>query len=165
MIAVRAPVLFSGCCFLLAGLVPAPALAHAFAQRYDLPLWLYLAGAGAAVALSFVVMAAFLGIETARVGAPRLDLLRTRGGRLLADRRVLFAIRLLSIALFVLLLAAGFFGRQDDAFANSLPTMVWVIWWAGLAFFSALARIFHDANDCVLLGRSSVSNEANRDGF
>ena len=28
-----------------------------------------------------------------------------------------------------------------------------------------LARIFHDANDCVLLGRSSVSNEANRDGF
>ena len=28
-----------------------------------------------------------------------------------------------------------------------------------------LARIFHDANDCVLLGRSSVSNEANWDGF
>ena len=83
-------------------------------------------------------MAAFLGIEAFRVGAPRLDLLRTRGGRMLADRHVLFAIRLLSVALFVLLLAAGFFGRQDDAFANILPTTVWVIWWVGLAFFSAL---------------------------
>ena len=42
MIAARAPVLLGGSCFLLAGLVPAPAFAHAFAQRYDLPLPLWL---------------------------------------------------------------------------------------------------------------------------
>jgi hypothetical protein len=36
-----------------------PAQAHAFGARYDLPLplELYLAGAGGAVALSFVIMA------------------------------------------------------------------------------------------------------------
>ena len=39
----------------------APARAHAFGQRYDLPLPLdfYLAGAGGAVALSFVIVALF----------------------------------------------------------------------------------------------------------
>lgn len=46
----------------LAALVPGPAWAHAFGTRYDLPLPLgfYLTGAGAAVMLSFVVMARFL---------------------------------------------------------------------------------------------------------
>ena len=39
-----------------------PAYAHGFGDRYDLPmpLWLYIIGAGAAVAFSFVVVGAFL---------------------------------------------------------------------------------------------------------
>jgi hypothetical protein len=39
-------------------LLAGPAYAHGFGERYDLPvpLWLYLTGAGAAVALSFVVI-------------------------------------------------------------------------------------------------------------
>ena len=43
----------------LAAAAPVAALAHALAPRYDLPLplWHYLAGAAASVALSFVVVA------------------------------------------------------------------------------------------------------------
>ena len=57
---------------LLAGvavLVPSDANAHAFAQRYDLPLplWHYLIGAGATVVLSFVVAALFLGRGETRI--------------------------------------------------------------------------------------------------
>ena len=49
-------------------LISGPASAHAFGQRYDLPapLWMYLSGAGAAVALSFFVM-----ILTLRRPVPR----------------------------------------------------------------------------------------------
>lgn len=44
----------------------APARAHAFGARYDLPLplELYLAGAASAVALSFVIMALASGLRT-----------------------------------------------------------------------------------------------------
>ena len=38
--------------------IPGQAYAHGFGERYDLPvpLWLYVGGAGATVALSFVVI-------------------------------------------------------------------------------------------------------------
>ncbi len=39
--------------------------------------------------------------------------------------------------LFVLSLAAGFFGNQDP-YRNLLPTVVWVLWWVGLGFVCAL---------------------------
>ena len=44
-------------------LTASPASAHSFGTRYDLPLplGLYLTSAGAAVALSFIIMARFLG--------------------------------------------------------------------------------------------------------
>lgn len=117
-----------------------PAHAHAFAERYDLPLplWLYLVGAGAAVALSFVIVAVFFGGTHGPAPYPRLDLLRFRIGRALASRYVVFAVRAFSVGLFILLLAAGFFGNQDNSFENIVPTLVWVIWWVGFAFVSAL---------------------------
>lgn len=121
-------------------LTAGPAHAHAFAQRYDLPLplWLYLVGAGAAVAFSFLVVAVFVGKTHGAAPYPRLNLLRFRLGRAIASRHVVFAIRVISVALFVLLLAAGFFGNQDNTLENIVPTLVWVIWWVGFAFVSAL---------------------------
>ena len=118
----------------------APAQAHAFAERYDLPLplWLYLVGAGAAVAFSFLIVAVFVGGAHGAASYPRLNLLRFGLGRGLASRSVVFAIQAISVALFVLLLAAGFFGNQDNTFENIAPTLVWVIWWVGFAFVSAL---------------------------
>ena len=58
-------------------------------------------------------------------------------------------------------------GQDSDGHLGGLDVYVTVIDGTGdvAAEIGRLARIFHDANDCVLLGRSSVSNEANRDGF
>ena len=57
--------------------------------------------------------------------------------RLPGHRWIGAAARLATAALFVLTLAAGFFGTQD-AYRNLAPVMVWVVWWVGLAFFCAL---------------------------
>src|SRR5438128_477993 len=94
---------------------PAPlAHAHGFGLRYGLPvpLWLYLTGAGAAVALSFVVMAFFFHRPSALHGYPRVNLLRFPWGRWLAHPALLGALRVVAVALFFLVVAAGWWGAQ-----------------------------------------------------
>ena len=116
-----------------------PAFGHAIRQRFDLPipLSLYLAGAGATVALSFVVIALFTRRPLWRGSYPRVNLFRFRIFRAIAHPGILFACRLLSVGVFVLILLAGIFGTQNP-FKNIAPTAVWVIWWVGLAYISAL---------------------------
>ena len=116
------------------------AWAHSFGVRYDLPvpLWLYLAGAGAGVAASFALMAVFLRHRGAGVEQFRYDLLRLPVFGWLGGEVVLNLLRLLSLVIFILLLAAGLFGNPDP-FKNIAPTFVWVVWWVGMAFFSSLA--------------------------
>lgn len=113
--------------------------AHGFGQRYDLPvpLWLYLIGAGAAVLLSFVVVGFFLRSAAGHTTYARSNLLRWPLGRALASRPVVKIIRVLSVAVFLLVIAAGLFGTRD-ADSNLAPTVVWVIWWVGVAYASAL---------------------------
>lgn len=114
--------------------------AHAFGQRYDLPvpLTLYLIGAAAAVLLSFVVFAAFVRYTPWRQSYPRINLLRYALARLLAHAFVIFGLRLVTVAMFTLVVLAGFYGDQR-ALYNLAPTFVWIIWWVGLAYLSALA--------------------------
>lgn len=115
------------------------AFAHGFGQRYDLPvpLWLYLLGAAAAVGFSFVVIGIFVRGTPGLGRYPRFDLLRTRMGRLVAHPALLFTLRLVSVALFVLVIMTGFLGSQNPT-RNLTPTLVWVLWWVGLAYVSAL---------------------------
>ena len=116
-----------------------PALAHAFGQRYDLPapLWMYLSGAGAVVALSFIVMALTLRRTTLPVTVPAFSLSTAPVGRWLAHPNFVRILQALSVALFALVLATGLFGTQSPL-RNFAPTMVWVVWWIGLAMISAL---------------------------
>jgi len=118
----------------------APARGHAFGQRYDLPLplELYLAGAGAVVAVSFVIMALVFRAPPARGGRPGIDLLRFGPARVLVHPAVIAVLQGISVGLFLLVLAAGFFGTQDTL-ENFAPTFVWIIWWVGLAYVAALA--------------------------
>ena len=85
------------------GLAASPASAHAFGTRYDLPLplTLYLIGAGAAVALSFAVMARFLKHRGEAEEALRFDLLSLPGIGWLGASATLDAVRSLSVAVFV----------------------------------------------------------------
>ena len=117
-----------------------PALAHGFGESYNLPvpLWLYLYGAAAAVVLSFVPLAMFADKErdAAAYRYPRFDLFRIRPLRALLNARPLVTgLRLLSVALFALVIFAGLFGEQGGY--NVAPVFVWVIWWVGFGFFVA----------------------------
>ena len=125
----------------LASPVARPVFAHGFGQSYDLPLplWLYLYGAAAAVLASFVPISLFAG--RSGIGEaepyPSLDLLRIGPLRaVLTARAFLLGLRLLSVALFLLVILGGFLGKQAENY-NFAPTFVWIIWWVGLSFFTA----------------------------
>lgn len=120
--------------------VPNSVFAHGFGQRFDLPipLDLYMMGAGAAVALSFVILAFFFRAKSAPSSYPRFNLLSTAIGRGLANPFFLFVLRLMSVSLFLVVIAAGLFGNQEDSVQNIIHTAVWVIWWVGLAYVSGL---------------------------
>jgi hypothetical protein len=120
-------------------LAAGPAAAHAFGQRYDLPLplGLYLTGAGAAVALSFLAMAVFVRAGPGSGPVGRTASLALPLDRLPGKNGVVTAIRLLAVAAFVLIVVAGFLGNQSPV-RNIAPTVVWVIWWVGMAYVSAL---------------------------
>ncbi len=123
-----------------AALVPAPALAHAFGARYDLPLplWLYLAGAGAAVALSFAALAVFLAPGRAEASARALPLVRLPH-RL--ERVIRVGFGGFGLGVLALVVTAGFIGSENPT-RDIAPTLVWVVWWVGLAFVSALLGDF-----------------------
>jgi hypothetical protein len=113
--------------------------AHGFGARYDLPLplSLYLCGAALVVVLSCVMLALVVRARPGRRAGPAIDLLRIAAMRFLAAPPVIAAIRFAAVALYVLLLAAGFFGNHNP-FHNIVPIAVWALWWVGLAYFSAL---------------------------
>jgi hypothetical protein len=113
------------------------ALAHGFGMRYDIPVpfWLYAYGAAAAVVLTFVLL---VDARPVPHRYPRLDLLKFGWFRsVFAGRPFLFGLRLLSVALFSLVVLSGLVGNQQPT-ANLAPTFVWIIWWVGLVFVTAL---------------------------
>ncbi|HEY7657491.1 MAG TPA: hypothetical protein VH881_11545 [Burkholderiales bacterium] len=113
--------------------LPGTAWPHAFGQRYDLPapLGYFVAGAAAAVVLSFVVAAVF-----AR-GAPRAspdEGLVVPLGPLLPLLRA--SARALSVVLLGVVLIAGVFGSRNPEM-NFATILVWIVWWVGLSLVVA----------------------------
>lgn len=117
----------------------APAAAHGFGQRFDLPLPLplWIAGAGATVVLSFVLVALFVRERPANADYPRLDLLRTSAFAWLGHPLLREIVRALFVLVFLVTILAGFIGVEDP-YRNIIVTMVWIVWWVGLAFVCAL---------------------------
>ncbi len=127
---------------LLAGfilLLPTPAQAHGFAQRYDLPvpLGLYLIGAALTVAVSFVVIAYFVRGDRRLQSYPTVNLLGTRPGKLISHHWLIGLLQTLSVAWLVLVVVAGFIGNENP-YKNIAPTTVWVVWWVGFAYICGL---------------------------
>ena len=115
------------------------AYAHAFGERYDLPipLMFYITGGGGVVVFSFVLVAAFIRAAPALDAYPRVNLLGMLPGRFLASPATLGVVRLISVAAFIGVLAAGLLGVQSET-RNILPSFVWIIWWIGFAYISVL---------------------------
>ena len=113
-------------------------LAHGFGGRVDLPVprWLFVYGAATVVVISFVALAALW-------PEPRLQ--EGKRGRLLPDglqgilrsRAAEWTVRSVSLAVFLLVLAAALFG-ENLADLNLAPVFVHVWFWVGLAFLHAL---------------------------
>lgn len=122
-----------GCVF-----AAASAQAHGFGQRYDLPIPLsfYVFGAGATVALSFVMAAIFLRTPDVPGADRRLPLLRSGAARGYAHG-LAFVIRTASAAYFILMVAAGEFGAQTPL-RNIIVVSVWIIGWVAVSLCSAL---------------------------
>lgn len=70
-------------------------------------------------------------------GYPRVNLLQWGPGRLLTDPRLRRAVQAVSVGLLALVVVAGFAGDQTPT-RNLAPIWVWVVWWVGLAYVSAL---------------------------
>jgi len=111
------------------------AAAHALAQRYDLPLPLgfFLLAAGAAVAVTFLILV--LAGRQPRTAASRAAQDRVFASGIVPPV-VVIAAQTVSVALLALIVAAGLFGHQNT-FKNIAPVAVWVIWWVGTALLSA----------------------------
>src|SRR6516162_8031422 len=132
----KAPVGLLAVASLLQG---SPAAAHGFGQRYDLPLplSLYLFGAAAAVVVSFIIVGLFVRGGASRSGFDRrFDLMPLGIGRLILHPAPGLVLKFLALAIFAVTVAAGFIGNQDP-YRNLAPTMVWIIFWVGLAYVSA----------------------------
>jgi hypothetical protein len=115
-----------------------PAQAHGFGQRYDLPLplSLYITGACVAIVVTFLIVGLFVRDAPRAQDYPRLDLSAYRAGRLIALPGLAFALKFCGLAIFIVTIIAGFRG-QEDPYRNIAPTMVWIIWWVGLAYVCA----------------------------
>ncbi|HYZ43570.1 MAG TPA: hypothetical protein VE667_01820, partial [Xanthobacteraceae bacterium] len=99
-----------GCLTLFGLAAAAPATAHGFGQRYDLPIPLafYIWGAGATVALSFVGFGLFLRAEH---GLLYRHIDWHAEGRLISALAVVA--RALGTGMLLLVIFAGLFGNQD----------------------------------------------------
>jgi hypothetical protein len=117
---------------------PSAALAHAFGERYDLPLplGLFLVGAGTSVILTFLLLAIML---RTRPGTTRARIFNmSRGGvSAMLARHLGSVLRGLSVFGLFFLIYAGFFGTQST-FKNIVPTLLWVGLWVGMAYLAAL---------------------------
>ncbi len=120
-------------------LIPQMAVAHGFGEKYDLPvpLTFFVTGAGLAVALSFIIVAVFVRRTPSATDYPRLNLLKWWLARALASPPVIRTLRVAAVLILLLVLLTGALGINRST-VNIAPVLVWVYWWVGIAFASAL---------------------------
>ena len=141
MFRLKAPLflLFSAIALLAMGVAAAPVYAHGFGERYDLPLPLtyFVVAGAAAVALSFLVVALFVGGDHSGERYPRLNLFALEPLRLVLSGPVTWLLKTASLLLFLLVIATGLYGSERPV-NNLTPTFVWIIWWVGMGFVVSL---------------------------
>jgi len=127
---------------------PQATLAHGFGDRIDLPVpfRIYMLGAIATVALSFILIGILAG-KKASDAYPRYDLTSLRWFRSIAHPLLSFA-KVLSLFLAVLVVIGGPIGSPIPSF-NITPVVVWVMFGIGLVYVSAfLGNIWPSIHPC-----------------
>nr|MBV6628979.1 hypothetical protein [Oceanococcus sp. HetDA_MAG_MS8] len=118
--------------------LPWPVLAHSFGRTYSIPVpvWMYLYGAAAALALSFLLIAWFATSAAEHGTGGELDLSRTRFTGLL--RRCRPVLQGLSVAGLVLAIATAWMGSPNP-YVNFSMTWFWILFVLGLGYVSVIA--------------------------
>jgi len=116
-----------------------PAQAHAFGQRYELPVpvWLFIVGGALTVTVTFVMVAVFARGGAEAYAEARLDFSRSSLGRALDHALTRALARAVGVFVLALALLAGFFGPSDPN-ANPVPVLVWVAWLVGFSYLVML---------------------------
>src|SRR5205823_12293584 len=104
-----------------------PASAHGFGQRYDLPIPLsfYVAGVAAAIVVSFLIVGLFVREVPRAQTYPRIDLLAAPLGRWIASPPLVLALKLLSLAAFIVTILAVL-RRDQNPYRHTAPTILCV---------------------------------------
>jgi uncharacterized membrane protein YhaH (DUF805 family) len=128
--------------------LPDSAWAHALVGRQDLPIprWLFAWGAATVLVVSFVGLATLW---------PQPRLQRYHDRAVAAVPRVLEVLAgAIGIALFALVVYSGFAGNQT-AQANLAPTVIFILFWVGLPFASAVfGDVFRPLNPWRAVART-----------
>ncbi len=138
-----------------AAALPAPASAHGLIQRANLPLpeWLFGWAAAVVLVVSFVALAVLW--PRPKLEGDHWRPLPAGLGRLLAGRVVEVGAGALGVALLVLVIVAGYAGSQN-ALSNVAPTFVFITFWVGMAFASALfGDLFRALSPWRAIGRAT----------
>ncbi|MEO8689226.1 MAG: fenitrothion hydrolase [Solirubrobacteraceae bacterium] len=134
---------------LIAAAAPESSFAHGLVGKQDLPIprWLF------AWAASLVLVASFVGLATLWA-TPRLQRVHER--RLAGVPRWLEVLAgAAGIAGFALIVYAGFAGEQSST-DNVVPTFVYVVFWIGIPFVSALfGDVFRAVNPWLAIGKAA----------
>ena len=120
--------------------VPNNLFAHGFGERYDLPIPLdyFIFGAATTVALSFFVIGFFFKTVIGSDDYPRINLSRFKFFRGIA-LIISAAIKISAVLVLIMVLISGLFDRSvSDGRENFALVFVWIIWWVGLGYITAL---------------------------
>jgi len=119
------------------------ARAHTFGTVYNLPVpfWMYAYGAGAALVVSFVIVAYFASVPKAAAAALSAE---ARPGRVVGHVGPgwIAALRTLSVFALALSILAGIIGVRN-AYANINMTLFWVVFVLGCFYLTALIGDFY----------------------
>lgn len=149
-------VLFS----ILPMIIPEPVFAHAFGQKYTLPLpfWLYLYGAAAALIVSFLIIGYFFNQSRRDFKYPRLLLFKIN-----IQSSLVTILKIISIFFFLLTIATGILGI-DSSFSNFNMTFFWLIFLLGFTYLTALVgNLWSTVNPwkiLVELGETLIGEES-----
>lgn len=133
----RAPCrLLLACGLVVAGAAVASAHTGAGGFVLLLPTRLYIGGGLAVVAASFALVALLPSAAFARLAAAEARV-RVPAPRLAVRRALSTTASLLSLAVALALVVAGYTGSRDPL-ANPLPPVVWTVWWVGFTYLHAL---------------------------
>ena len=126
---------------------------HLFVQQFTppVPLGLCLIAAGLAVLASFIVVGVFARNESMWVNYPKFNLSTSKIVRAIPNLGITPVAQIISVLIFFLVVFAGLLGNPNPVY-NIAPTMIWVIWWVGIAYVSAfVGNVWHILNPWKIL--------------